>query len=74
MWFLVSIYMFRLNNRVCFLVFKLTLTMTHDYNTRGMKHDSNVSNDYDTLTNAKLEENIVITLTPVQAKFKEHRN
>ena len=31
--------------------------MTHDYNTRGEKHD-NALNDDDPLTNTKLEENI----------------
>ena len=41
------------------MAFELLLTMmTHDYNTRGKKH-GNASNDYDPLTNTKLEENII---------------
>ena len=33
--------------------------ITHDHNMRGKKHNGNVSNDNDPLTNAKLEENII---------------
>ena len=41
------------------MAFELLLTMmTHDYNTRGKKY-GNASNDYDPLTNTKLEENII---------------
>ena len=58
MWFPVVIYMFWKDNRVCFLAFKLLLTMmAHDHNTR--KKHGNDSDDDDPLTNAKRKENII---------------
>ena len=41
--------------------------ITHDHNMRGKKHNGNVSNDNDPITNAKLEKTLLITLTSVQA-------
>ena len=44
--------------------------MTHDYNTRGKKHD-NVSNDDDPLTNTKLEESIINHINASVSSLKE---